>query len=162
MTFSFDGFASLTGIDVARETLEEGLSFLCWGLTQVNQTYIWPTTIDSVAQGGAAVTDAGSSPTSLLRPGLLMAFHLTTKKARLYDTAGANGLNVLAGPLIYAVNTLKSGTADSKIYGFILVGGQVKVGSLAYNGGAYGVGIMGTAVQTELEKRFYLDRLYYQ
>lgn len=152
--FLFDGFAGITGVGASRETLEEGMTHICWGPVEYNRSFIWPTVIDK------DVIDAGSTPTTLLRPGNLMAFDLTTKQASLYDTAGANGLTVLAGPLIYAANMLQGGIASERMYGFILVGGNVKTSKLIYQGGVPGTSIL-AAHRTALDTRFIRDDLFY-
>lgn len=168
MSFTFDGFAAIPGIGDVRYSIADGLSYLCWGPVEHNRAYIWPTVIDSatVDSGHDDQTVPAAGPTTILRPGLLMAFTTATKQAGAYNAGGAGGLATLAGPLIYAVNMLQAGAAVDRAYGFILVGGLIKTSKTIYNpanagpGGWFGHGDAAT-VRTALDTRFIRDDRFY-
>jgi hypothetical protein len=51
----------------------------------------------------SAVVDAGNTPTTTLRPGLLLAYDTTTSKLHNFDPSGANGRQIALGALVHTV-----------------------------------------------------------
>lgn len=125
-------FAGMPGILDAVETPEMEVF---WGREEVNRTFVIPAVI-------AAVTvDAGASPTSVLRPGLLMGYvpagaDPSAEQWTHWDDAETNGSEVLRGVLLYAANMSERGVAVQRYFGWIAIGGQLKSRKLLVPGNA--------------------------
>ncbi len=155
--FDFMGFGVLPGINTVRETVEASL---LWGAWEVNRSYIVPTLID-----GSSV-DQGSTPTTLLRPGLLMGMVTATKKVKPYATGASDGTEDIYGVLMYAESTQLYGANADKYFGYLLVAGQIKTAATIYDavastpGGWIGGG-SDTAIRADMDLRFIRDDVGY-
>jgi hypothetical protein len=96
----------------------------------------------------AASQDAGSTPVTTLRAGLVMALNASTGKAHPYDPDANDGTQVPFGILERPVNMLVDGTATDR-FAQVLVQGLVKEAEL--------VGLDARARQ-QLSSRFLFDR----
>lgn len=87
-----------------------------------------------VEEGGriaAATIDAGSTPTSVLRPGLLLGKITATKLYTQYDPAATDGSQVAVGILEHAVNTVNPASNTTWItFGRVVLRGYVRAGNL--------------------------------
>lgn len=81
---------------------------------------------------GAAAIDAGNSPTSQLRPGLVMAKKDADGFWYEYDATQTDGREVARGVLVRGVGMLNvtSGAAENKVGPEIMIGGQLKAAAL--------------------------------
>lgn len=150
----FDQFAGLPGIDSQITTVE---SVITWGPPE--QQLILPVPISGAAR------DAGhSGQTNVLRPGLLMGIIKATRLAIEWTSGAADGSEVIAGPLLYAVNTQKDGANATRWMGYILIKGNVQSSKLIIPGQA-NAGIDGNgseaAIRTAMFPRFILDDQFY-
>lgn len=80
----------------------------------------------------STTTDAGGTPTTNLRPGLLMAKVTASNKWGRYDPAATDGREVAQGILRFGVNMLDTGGTAADKAGVFIIAGQVKNGSV-YN-----------------------------
>lgn len=122
MTFmNLTGFAGLPGAREVLETVEAAVTF---GPTEYNQAFLSSIEIDSAA------VDSGSTPTSLLRPGLVLGRNKTTGHYSNWDPTAATGVEQPACILLWATDMLYHGSAENKFLGWALFGGMVKSSSL--------------------------------
>lgn len=149
MSMTFEGFGGVPGIDDARNTIESEIQ---WG---GHYPYAFlPLIID-----GASV-DAGGSPTTILRPGLLMGKVTATKKAKQWNPAAADGTENILGPLVQAHRSTRYGVASDLWTGWIMVQGRVKSARLIVPGNA-SASIIGDSneytVRGQMRGRFLFD-----
>lgn len=148
--FEFTGFAGLPGIDALRETIEADFT---WGNWEHNKSFVFPIMLDGSAR------DAGNSPTTILRPGLLLQADGTTKLWSQWATGAT-----LGGVLLYAAQTQMDGADADRWFGYALVGGQVQATKLLVPGQAnYSIVGQGleAEIRTAMEGRFWLDDIPY-
>ena len=152
--FQNDQFAGLPGIDTAVTTIE---SVITWGAPE--QQVVVGIPIKGTAR------DAGhSGNTTILRPGLLMGVIKAERLAKEWNSGAADGSEVIAGPLLYAVNTQKDGADAIRWFGYILVRGLVQASKIIIPGqanpGIDGVGSEAT-VRSGMATRFVLDDMLF-
>jgi len=109
----------------------------------------------------SSATDAGNSPNTLLRAGLLMALHNTEDYLMPWDPDSTGRQGQIFGVLGHSQNMLDaSGTAKSRIHGDIIIGGPVKSDMLIIPGES-SRGIAGNdyeyLVRNQMATRFLLD-----
>lgn len=154
MFMSFDAFGMLPGINAAVENVVNAIT---WGPWEYNRAFIVPTLLDGAAR------DAGNSPTTLLRPGLIMGITKTTKQAIPYSHLGVGGVETLYGVLLYDTKVVGSDGADyDRWFGYILVGGNVKANALIYGvaastPGSWIGGVQDATIRALFANRFILD-----
>lgn len=139
------GFWNAPGMSAALETQENRI---WWGLRSqqvVKGEIILSTTVD-----------AGNSPTTLLRAGLLLGKNSTTGKCTIWDPTATNGTEHIYGVLLHDQSMLAQGaTTGDKFIGWVLVGGNVIASSLLIPAEA-SLGINGNA--KELQVRAYMTQ----
>jgi len=147
-------FAALPGIDDIRESVESNIISGPWEYAR----YF----IRGYLLNGAA-RDAGNSPTTVLRPGLLMTANTTTKKWQQWvpGDVGGVGLEDIKAVLLYAVDTQRDAANQDRWFGYMLIGGCVKSAGLIVPGNA-SPGINGDGNEATIrsqmhDKRFILD-----
>jgi hypothetical protein len=152
MAMENSGFAAVPGINAALLTVE---NLVTWGPMEYNRSFILPATVS-----GASL-DLGSSPTTLLRPGLLMGLVTATKLYKPWSPTATDGSQNIVGPLIYDVNTLQAGVATDRWFGYILGGGLIRASGLIIDGASSTPGISGHAsewlVRNQMASRFFFD-----
>lgn len=143
------------GIQEALDTYQENV---CWGSRYLQM-------ITNVFLDGNSV-DAGNTPTTVLRPGLLLGFKPATNKWQQWNPAGTDGSQFIAGVLLYDQRmTDYTGTATDRFFGYAVMKGLVKSYSLIIPGNA-SAGIVGDPleflVRTQLNAsgKFTLDDNY--
>lgn len=112
------------------------------GRQGADQTITRRVTIDD------ATTDAGNTPTTTLRAGLVLAVRDSDGKAAAYDPDANDGKQIAVGVLEQGLSMLVDGVAQDR-YSQMLVGGLVKESQL--------VGLDGMA-RRQLAERFVFDR----
>lgn len=139
----------LPGIEAAVETVERQFWFGRW-----EQQQIIP-----VALNGAA-RDSQSSPTDLLRPGLLLGQNASTKLWMEWTPTATNGTQYILGVLLYAQKMQSDGSNLTRWAGYALVKGNLKAGNLLIPGNS-SYGINGDnyeiIVRSQLRRNFLLD-----
>jgi len=115
----------IPGIDAIRETIEQDVT---WGRWEVNRTWVVPVQIDP------ATRDTGhTGETTLLRPGLIMAQINATKIVTDWVALGAGGQEDIFGILLTPIQTQFFNADETRLGGFVLVGGQIKGSTLIEN-----------------------------
>lgn len=117
--FGFTGAGVSPGIGSTVETVEDEI---CWGERTQRR-------LQSFQIAGAA-RDAGNSPTTVLRPGLLMGMVTATKQLKQYDPTATDGTEVVLGVIMQAWRVTDFGGSDQDLFVSILVGGPVKASHL--------------------------------
>lgn len=128
--------AGAWGVPGIRETLETAVNNVCWGKEE-----------QQVTQNGlisGAARDAGNTPTTLIRPGLLMTLDVATSKF----VEWATGLPLDAVFLGDFQTQSRGGNADGFV-GWFLRGGNVKTANLLIPGAA-NPGIVGATLEFEI------------
>ena len=150
-------FFGAPGIGATHETIE---SEVTWGEPIVNGSFIVPSVI------AASAVDSGNTPTTLIRPGMLMGNISGTKEWLPWDDAATDGSEVLKGVLLYSVGTQQFGAGVQRYLGAILISGQVKASKLLKAGNAnYGIDgdVDEAAIRAAMAlRRFELDDAIYQ
>lgn len=82
----------------------------------------------------STTVDAGNTPTTLLRPGLLLGMIAATGKCTIWDPTATDGSQYLYGILAHDQGTLTVGTAADRWLGYAVVGGRVKAANLLIPG----------------------------
>ncbi len=152
----YDLMGLVPGISAIRETVEKEVF---WGPWEYNRAFIVPTWLDGAAR------DAGGSPTTLLRPGLLLGMNSSTYKWSEWDATATDGTEKIAGVLLYAEYMQSQGSNQDKWYGYIAVGGNVKASSILVPGNA-SYGLAGDAneyyVRSLMAPRFRFDDMHHE
>lgn len=146
----FGGFGGMPGLDAADYTVEAEL--------------LWKKDSGSfIVTGGmidSATTDAGNTPTTLLRPGLLLGRIASSGKLSVWNPTGTDGTQFIYGILAAGLNMSPFGTALSKFSGPVIVSGAVKAGSIIVPGQS-SAGLSGQAlehlIRHQMMGRFLLD-----
>jgi hypothetical protein len=93
-------------------------------VSQIEQSYLLGVVIDGAAR------DAGNSPTTTLRPGLIMAQVTASKKYKQYDVAGTDGTEVPVGVLSAATKVIDADGANQDQTAVLVAGGILKQANL--------------------------------
>jgi hypothetical protein len=110
------------------------------------------------AKIAAATTDAGNSPTDVLRSGLLLGQVAATPGIlKAWAPAGTDGTQFIYGVLLYAQKMQFQGTATDRWTGYVMTGGYVKPKNLLVPG-ASSLSIVGNAseylIRGQMSQRF--------
>jgi hypothetical protein len=127
----------LPGMSDIFETVEKQIF---WGRRDANIGCVVPTILDGAAR------DSANSPTTLLRPGLLLGQNSTTKKDSEWDPTATDGTEIISGVLLYAEDTQRNNANEDKWFGYKAVAGQVKAASLIVPGTST-YGLSGNALE---------------
>jgi len=103
---------------------------ITWGRDEVNRTWVRPAVIASTA------VDAGNTPTTHLRAGLLMGVVSATGEWKEWDSGETDGTEVIQGVLVQDASTSQRGTAVQQYGGWVMTGGQVMAARLLVPGAA--------------------------
>lgn len=114
-----DSYGIVPGITTSRETYENEFR---WG-SQFQGVFA-----NALIDGNS--TDSGSSPTYVLRPGLLLGQVISTGKYKPYSPTATDGTEVASAILIESLRMQDfSGTATDRFYA-VLVGGPVQASKI--------------------------------
>jgi hypothetical protein len=130
----FDEAWRLPGI---HETVEVAEGQVWWG-GDANRPVVVPVFLDGAAR------DNGNTPTTVLRPGLLMGIVTSTRKWKQWDPNATDGTEHIAGVLMYASQTQSNGADADRWFGYAMVRGGLKAACLIIPGSA-SPGINGSA-----------------
>ena len=108
-----------------------------------------------------AARDAGNTPTTVLRPGLLLGKVTATGKLKQWDNAALDGTETVYGVLLEQLRmTDEDGNNVDRVVR-VLVWGPIKVGALLIQGATFKGHADESAARTELKaKNFMLDDEY--
>lgn len=121
---SFLNFTGFGGLPGAREVLETVEAAVTFGPTEYNQAFMSGIELDGSSR------DSGSSPTTLLRPGLVLGRNRTTGHYLQWDPTAADGTEQAACILLWATDSQYFNSDDNKFMGWALFGGMVKSSAL--------------------------------
>jgi hypothetical protein len=144
------GFETIPGVSAVIETAEIDLTW--FNTTQHNRF-----------DGGkvlAASVDAGNTPTTQLRAGLLLGFIASSNSYTQWTPGASNGAEKIAGVLARTKSTLESGVAADHFVGSIITDGYLKNDNLLIPGeSTYGLSgkDLEFVVRDQLAERFLLD-----
>jgi len=128
----------LAGMGTPVETTEGEFQ---WG--EIATWQLMPIQIDSAA------ADAGSTPTTVLRRGLLMGQVTATQKFKQYNPTATDGTQVAVGALYMGRNLLDPNTAAAVDHvGVLVIAGRVKSGNLI---------LLDEQARRQLQGRFIFD-----
>jgi hypothetical protein len=119
MQFGFTGTGVGPGIQEAVETFEREI---CWGK--------WEQLRTTSAQIDATTIDPTNTPTSILRPGLLLGRIAATGKLVHYDGDATDGSDVAVAALTQPFSMVDVGGTTRELFVNVLIGGPVKAGML--------------------------------
>lgn len=155
---SLTGFAGFPGIRDIQQSVEAAITFGPW---EYNRAFILPIVLDGAAR------DAQSSPTTLLRPGLLLGKNSTTQKFKEWTPGATNGTGKVAGVLLWAMDTQYLNSDDQKWGAWAIFGGNVRANSIICPGEASDIVGLATAVNGRYARklmagRFNFDDSYHE
>jgi hypothetical protein len=115
----------------------------------------------TAAKISSATVDAGNTPTTSLRQGLLLGIESTNNEWKEWNPLGVDGSEVIRGVLCWGVSTLNAGgVAEDKFIGWVSTWGRFQSGRLLIPGNA-SVGISADnyefLVRRQMKGRFQLD-----
>lgn len=118
----------------------------------------------TAAQVSSTAVDAGNSPTSTLRAGLLMGIENTNNRWKEWNPTGTDGSEVIRGVLCWSVSTLNiNSTAEHKYIGWVATWGNFQSRRLIIPGGA-NPSIIGDQweylIRRQMRQMFKLDDQY--
>lgn len=123
-----DTFGALPGIRTLTETVERAIWFGRQELNLDLTAYV----IDSTT------VDAGNTPTTDLRPGLIMGVQTADGNLRPWDPDAVDGTEIIAGVLNDAISMLDvNGTAEDKFGSKVMMKGGLWVPNLLIQGTAF-------------------------
>lgn len=140
---TFEGAFATPGIDAARETIEKELG---WdGAFELNKHYLAPAIIDG------STRDAGNSPTTLLRPGLLLGRKTADLKCKEWSATAVDGTEDVFGILVTDMFMQHAGSNRDRWY-WVLVGGLLKSTSILIPGNS-SYSILSDALEWEVRRQ---------
>lgn len=114
------------GIDAAKESMHEDPT---WGSWDINRTYVVGTHLSATSR------DAGNSPTTILRPGLLMGYDATNQVALPITDLTLVSQDIW-GILLYS-ETFKYAADVNKWFGYVITGGaQIRMKTIVASAAA--------------------------
>jgi hypothetical protein len=150
------GFAGIPSIRDIQETVEAAITFGPW---EYNRAFISPIMLSGAAR------DTGSTPTSLLRPGLLLGRITASNLFKEWNPTGTDGSQEVAAILLWAMDTQYLGGNDNKWMAWALFGGHVKAKSVVVPGETnigLTVGNNARYARKLMSSRFMFDDFYHQ
>ena len=148
---------SLPGVSFA--ALETFLNQFWWGEQPGKGYYL------TAGRLSSAAVDSGNTPTTSLRPGLLLGIESTNNEWKEWNPTGTDGSEILRGIVAAnGVSTLNlTGTAEDKFIGWIATSGRVQASRLIVPGAASPT-IIGSEheynIRRQMKKFFQLDDAY--
>lgn len=122
-----DAYGAVPGMRAARVTSEK----VVWWGREENNLYLSNRFID------AAAVDAGNTPTTELRAGLILGLNSSSGTMYAWDPDGTNGTQIVDGVLLRDISMLDvDGVAEAKS-GHMLQAGRVKAADLLIQGTAF-------------------------
>lgn len=149
MLTSLAGQWQVPGLSSQYDTITKDI---LWG----REDWTWYT---SALVSGAA-RDGGNTPTTLLRPGLLLGIITATKKWVQWDPTATDGSENIAGVLFADISAQILGANADRFMGLILIRGGVKAASLIRGGNAsYGIAsdAYEATIRKQMAKNFIFD-----
>lgn len=148
---SLQGYNAIPGISDARLTVEKSLF---WGAADVNRHFYANIIIDGASR------DSGESPTTLLRPGLLMGKVTATGKLKQWGPTATDGTERIFGVLLESQPTQANGADYDRWGGIVALGGNIRASGLLIPGNsAYGISgdALENYVRNQMASRFLFD-----
>lgn len=149
---NYEAFATLPGVGSVFQNIE---NVIYWG----PRVHTW--VANSLLVGTAR--DAGNTPTTLLRTGLLMGMVTATRKMKEWNPAGTDGSQHIVGILAWDQNMQISGVDNDRWWGFVVTTGWVKPANLIIPGETV-KGIDGHAqeanIRAQMAGRFLFDDIH--
>lgn len=149
MPLFFDGMWDIPGIQSALQTTENQV---WWGLKE--QQTVFAGVIDGSS------TDAGDTPTDLVRAGMIMGQVAATGKWKPWSPTATDGTQFAKAVMLYDQKMTDQGTATDRWFGYLLVKGNIKASSLLIGGNA-SLSIVGDAneflIRCALKNKFLFD-----
>jgi len=119
------------GIGADRTVAE---SEILWGSDQSRNAALWKSAVI-----GSGAVDAGNTPTTVLRPGLLLGINATSGEYEDWDPNASDGTQNLAGVLDCEIKTLDlDATAQDRVFRVLVGRAPVKAAKLLVEGTALG------------------------
>lgn len=149
MLTSLSGQFQVPGLSSQYDTITKDI---LWG----RDDWTWLTT----ALVSGASRDGGNSPTTLLRPGLLLGIITATKKWIQWDPTATDGSENIAGVLLADISAQILGANADRFMGLIAIRGGVKAASLIRGGNAsYGIAsdAYEAVIRKQMAKNFIFD-----
>ena len=147
MTIASSMYGSLPGTKSLLQTTE---GTLWWG-SQYMVLFANNKLIDSTA------VDAGSTPTTFLRPGLILAKKTSDSMLYAWNHDATDGTELIYGVLLDGINMLdREGTAEDKM-ARVMVAGPVIASSLLIEGTAFTSSTKEQAARRQMAPRFRFD-----
>lgn len=149
MLTSLTGQFLLPGISTSYDTIAKNIF---WGRAELIQ-------FDSIYLDGAS-RDAGNSPTTLLRPGLLLGKVTSTSKWVQWAPTATDGSQIISGVLATDLSAQLLGSNSDRFLGLVAISGGLKASCLLVPGQS-SYGLSGQAyeyvIRQQLAKNFMLD-----
>jgi hypothetical protein len=148
----FDSFSSMMQIPGISDKL----------VTQSRVIYFGPQELQYVQPGVllSTITDAGNTPTSLLRAGLLLGRVTASGKETVWTPTAVDGTQFISGILLWDLQVSINGTGVAQFVGPIMRSGMVKASDLIIPGQST-YGLSGQTYEwlarQQLSRRFYID-----
>lgn len=146
MTYLGSGQELYPGMTAVNETQEANILY---GRTE----WAWYET----AQLISSAVDAGNTPTTLLRPGLVLGRITASKLLTAWNPDAVDGSQYVFGILTQQVNMLINGTATAKLTGKVLVRGGLKAANILIEGVALSGHTYESTFRNQAAKNFLLD-----
>lgn len=144
---TFPAYGSLPGMYSGNETSEK----VVWFGRQEHNSY------GEQAVIGSTAVDAGNSPTTTLRAGLLLGRITATNKLVQFDPTATDGTQFWEAVLLRDISMLNAaGTAEDK-YGHVLLRGGLKIADLLILGAAFSGHAGEHQARRQANGRFWLD-----
>lgn len=144
------------GIPSNRDILETQEGAVTFGPIEYNRAFLTPSFVSGAAR------DAGNTPTTILRPGLILGQILASQLLKEWDPAATDGSEKIFGILAWATDTQFAGSNENKWLSWVLTGGLLKANSILIPGNS-SAGLTGNSanyVRALLSGRFQLDLNY--
>ena len=141
---------SMPGISAERRSYERQI---LWGGKEA------PVLYDSDPTIGAAAVDAGNTPTTDLRAGLLLGRKTSDGLLYQWDSTATDGTENVVGVLLNSISMLNGGVAENKDAGAqgVVIYGPVKAAALLAKGTAFGSAASRVLARKQTAGRFIFD-----
>lgn len=146
----------VAGIPSIRDVLETQEGAITFGKAEYNSAFLVPGFLSGAAR------DAGNTPTTILRAGLLLGQIAATQLLKEWDPTASDGSEKLFGVLAWPTDTQFAGANESKWLSWVLTGGLLKTTAIVVPGNS-SAGLTGNSAnmaRAMLSGRYQLDLNY--